>query len=238
MIKKQAIMSIINLIKSQISPELISQVATQLGESESGVSKATRSLLPAVLGSLADNADKPNVLDAITKTDSNGFLENLLGNSFNNSHITTLLSSIFDEKISGLLNLISDYSGVSNSSASSLLNLVTGATLGSVNKYAIDNNLNTNDITSLLNEQKGLISSLLPAGLSLDSLGLENLLDGTKEETSKVTEKITEDFSNIKKEKTTSSYSSSDENNGSFWKWLLPILLLGLAAWFLWKQCH
>ena len=32
---------------------------------------------------------------------------------------------------------------------------------------------------------------------------------------------------------------NSDDNNGggSIWKWLLPLLLLALAAWFLWKQC-
>ena len=30
-----------------------------------------------------------------------------------------------------------------------------------------------------------------------------------------------------------------NDNNGggSIWKWLLPLLLLALAAWFLWKQC-
>lgn len=236
-------MSIINLIKSQLTPELVSQTAVQLGESESGISKAIGGLLPAVLGGLADNADKPGVLDAITGAASSGLLGNLLGGSSNNSIISTLLSSIFGDKIGGIVNLISNYSGVSNSSASSLLNLVTGATIGSVGKYATDNNLDSSGITNLLGEQKGLVSSLLPAGLSLGTLGLGNLFGGAKEEVSAATsvaaEKVSEVFSNAKKEVSGAapSNSSSDDNGGSFWKWLLPLLLLGLAAWFLWKQC-
>lgn len=236
-------MSIINLIKSQLTPELVSQTAVQLGESESGISKAIGGLLPAVLGGLADNANKPGVLDAITGATSSGLLGNLLGGSSNNSIISTLLSSIFGDKIGGIVNLISNYSGVSNSSASSLLNLVTGATIGSVGKYATDNNLDASGITNLLGEQKGLVSSLLPAGLSLGTLGLGNLFGGAKEEvsaaTSVATEKVSEVFSNAKKEVSGAapSNSSSDDNGGSFWKWLLPLLLLGLAAWFLWKQC-
>ena len=236
-------MSIIDLIKSQLTPELITQTATQLGESESGVSKAIGGLLPAVLGGLADNADKPGVLDSITGAASSGLLGNLLGGSSNNSLITTLLSSIFGDKIGGLLNLISGYSGISNSSASSLLNLVTGATLGSVGKYAADNNLSSSGITNLLGKQKGLVSSLLPAGLSLGSLGLGSLFGGAKEEVSSAasaaTEKVTTAFSDVKKEVSGAvpTNSSSDDNGGSFWKWLLPLLLLGLAAWFLWKQC-
>lgn len=236
-------MSIIDLIKSQLTPELITQSATQLGESESGVSKAIGGLLPAVLGGLADNADKPGVLDSITGAASSGLLGNLLGGSSNNSLITTLLSSIFGDKIGGLLNLISGYSGISNSSAGSLLNLVTGATLGSVGKYAADNNLSSSGITNLLGEQKGLVSSLLPAGLSLGSLGLGSLFGGAKEEVSSAasaaTEKATTAFSDVKKEVSGAvpTNSSSDDNGGSFWKWLLPLLLLGLAAWFIWKQC-
>lgn len=238
-------MSLIDLIKGQLGQEMVSQAATQLGESESGVSKAIGGLLPAVLGGLADNANKPGVLDAVTGAASSGLLGNLLGGSSNNSLVTTVLSSIFGDKMGGLLNLISGYSGVSNSSASSLLNMVTGATLGSVGKYAADNNLDASGITNLLGEQKGLVSSLLPAGLSLGTLGLGSLFGGAKESVSAAasatTSRVSEAVSDIKKEIPTPSYSSSssDDNGGggSFLKWLLPLLLLGLAAWFIWKQC-
>lgn len=234
-------MSIIELIKGQLSPELITNAASQLGESESGISKAIGGLLPAVIGGLASNSKNPTVLDAILGANSSGILNNLLGNTSNNSLITSVISAIFGDKLNGLLSLISGHSGVSNSSVSSLLNLVTGATLGSVGGYAQKHNLTTSGISDLLGEQKGLISSLLPAGLSLGSLGLGNLFADAKQEVSDAATKVASTFADVKKEipKTTPTYSSdNNDNGGGFWKWLLPLLLLGLVAWFLWKQCE
>jgi outer membrane protein OmpA-like peptidoglycan-associated protein len=236
-------MSIIDLIKSQLTPELITQTATQLGESESGISKAIGAILPAVVGGLANNSQNPTVLDAISGAHSSGILGNLLGNTSNNSFISTIISAIFGDKINGLINLISEHSGISNSSASSLLNLVTGATLGSVGSYAQNHNLDASGVSNLLGEQKGLLSSLLPAGLSLGSLGLGNLFGNAEESVSATTTKINETISDIKQEipKTTPTYTSNnndDNGGGGFWKWLLPLLLLGLASWFLWKQCN
>ncbi|MCB4234988.1 DUF937 domain-containing protein [Kaistella anthropi] len=152
---------------------LVSQAASQFGESESGISKAISGLLPAVVGGLANNADKPEVLDAITASASSGLLGNLLGGSSNNSLITNVLSTIFGDKIGGLVNAVASYAGISNSSSNSLLNMVTGASLGSLGKYAADSNLGASELSRLLKDQKGIVSSLLPAGLSLASLGLE-----------------------------------------------------------------
>ena len=190
-------LNVIDLIKGQLGPALVSQAASQLGESESGISKAIGGLLPAVVGGLANNSDNPGVLDAITNASSSGILGNLLGNSSNNSVISNLLSTIFGDKLSGLVNSIATFAGISNNSSSSLLNLVTGATAGSIGKYAADNNLGQSGISSLLNDQKGIVSSLLPEGLS----------------------------------------QKNNEGGGSIWKWLLPLLLLIAAAYFIWKQC-
>ena len=238
-------MSIINLIKEQLSPELVSKVATELGESESGVSKAIGGLLPAILGGFVHQSQNTNILNSISEANSSGISGNLLGNNSNNSIITNVLSSIFGDKISGLINLISSHSGVSNSSANSLLNLVTGATLGSIGKYATDHHLDNNGISNVLNEQKGLISSLLPAGLSLGALGLGDLLGSAKENLSETVSSISENVSHsnsgVRKETPKVAQYPSNHNNdegGSFWKWLLPLILLGLASWFLWKQCE
>ncbi|WHF52349.1 OmpA family protein [Chryseobacterium gotjawalense] len=231
-------LNIIDLIKGQLGPALISQAASQYGESESGISKAISGLLPAVVGGMANNADKPGVLDAITGAASSGMLGNLLGGTSNSSLITTVLTAIFGDKIGGIVNAISSYSGVSNSTSSSLLNMVTGATLGSVGKYAADNNIGVSGITSLLHDQKGIVSSLLPAGLSLASLGVGNLFGGHEAETVKVTSYDQPKVEVNRGGNTNSHPAPSDNNNegGSIWKWLLPLILLALAAWFLWKQ--
>ena len=245
-------LNLIDLIKGQLGPATISQAATQLGESESGISKAISGLLPAIIGGLANNADKPGVLDGITGASSSDLLGNLLGGTSNNSLITTILTSIFGDKIGALVNSISSFSGVSNSSSNSLLNMVTGATVGSLGKYASENNLDSSGVKTLLHDQKGIVSSLLPAGLSLASLGMGNWFGGddtlsaaTTTTTGLDTEKVkvtSYDEPKVEVNRGGNTHVNVDntENNegGSIWKWLLPLLLLALAAWFLWKQCN
>ena len=234
-------LNVIDLIKGQLGPALVSQAATQYGESESGISKAISGLLPAVVGGLANNADKPGVLDAITGAASSGLLGNLLGDSSNNSLVSTVLSAIFGDKIGGLVNAVAGYAGISNSSSNSLLNMVTGASLGSLGKYATDNNLDASGLSGLLKDQKGVVPSLLPAGLSLASLGLGNWFGSDASvETEKV--KVTSyDQPKVEVNRGGNTHVNVDRNDnnggGSIWKWLLPLLLLALAAWFLWKQC-
>lgn len=236
-------LNVIDLIKGQLGPALVSQAASQYGESESGISKAISGLLPAVVGGLANNSSNSTVLDAITGASSSGLLGNLLGGSSNNSLISSVLSAIFGDKVGGLVNAVSNFAGIGSSSTNSLLNLVTGAALGSVGKYAADNNLDRSGLTSLLNDQKGIVSSLLPAGLSLASLGLGNWFGGEKTvnvDTDKVrVSSYDEPKVEVNRGGATHVNVDRNDNNdgGSIWRWLLPLLLLLLAGWFLWKQC-
>lgn len=234
-------LNIIDHIKGQLGSELISQAASQLGESEAGVSKAISGLLPVIVGGLANNSDNPVVLDTISNASSNGMLGNSLDASSTNSNISGLLSSVFGDKLSGIINSIATFSGVSNNSSSALLNLVTGATVGTVGKYATDHNLDRNGISSLLNDQKDAVSALLPAGLSLASLNVgdwtarykfDNDQDAIKpvtHEEPKVTRSVAEGG--------TFPDRPTSAEGGSIWKWLLPLLLLIAAGYFLWDQC-
>lgn len=231
-------LNVIDLIKGQLGPALVSQAASQLGESESGISKAIGGLLPAVVGGLANNADKPAVLDAITGAASSGLLSNLLGGTQNNSLISSVLSAIFGDKVGGLVNAISSFAGVSNSSSNSLLNLVTGAALGALGKHSADSGLDRFGITKLLGDQKGIVSTLLPAGLSLASLGLGHF---GGQDAEKVKVSSYDEPKKVEVNRGGATHVNVDnENNGggSIWKWLLPLLLLLLAGWFLWKQCN
>lgn len=236
-------LNIIDLIKGQLGPALVSQAATQYGESESGISKAISGLLPAVVGGLANKSNDSVILDALTGPSTSGLLGNLFGGSQQNSMINSVLSSIFGDKISGLINTIAGFAGIRNGSASSLLNLVTGATLGSVAKYAADQNLDRNGISSLLNDQKGIVSTLLPAGLSLASLGF-----GDKTPDPIVTEPVSPEVK-VEEPRVTpvsepkvevhraGSTHEPVSGGGSIWKWLLPLLLLLAIGYFLFKQC-
>lgn len=235
-------LNIIDLIKGQLGPAWVSQAATQLGESESSISKAISGLIPAVVGGAANNSDNPILLDAIVSSESSGLLGNLLGNASGNSLISSVISTIFGDKLSGLVNSIASFAGIGSGSANSLLNTVTAATLGSVGKVAGDTGLDRNGITNLLRDQKGIVSTLLPAGLSLASLGFGNDdsytsgRDVNPEPTATVSSAKPAEVEVNRSGQTHTTASSS--GGGSIWKWLLPLLLLLAAGYFLFKQCE
>ncbi|MCD0477428.1 OmpA family protein [Chryseobacterium sp. LC2016-29] len=235
-------LNIIDLIKGQLGSALVSQAASQLGESEAGISKAVSGLLPVIVGGLANNSDNPAVLDSVSNASSQGILGNLLDTASNNSMISGLLSSIFGDKLSGIINTIATYAGISNNSSSSLLNLVTGATVGSVGKYAAENNLDKSGISSLLNDQKGIVSTLLPAGLSLASLNIGDWAKGYKFDNDAIPNPP-HDEPKVEVTRSVADGGTFPNNptpseGGSIWKWLLPLLLLIAASYFLWKQCN
>ena len=226
---------IFDLIKDQLGSSFVSEASNQLGENESGISKALGALLPVVLGGLANNSNNSTVLDTLSNSSSSGLLGNLFGNSSNNSMISTLLSAIFGDKIGGLVNTISNFSGLSNSSSSSLLDWVTGATTGTIGKYASDNNLGRSGIASLLDDQKGIVSSLLPAGLSLASLGIGNWFGSDDKEN------VTSTYSSSSTSTSSHTTRRTDDDNGGggmgWLKWLIPLILLLLLGAWLFKQC-
>lgn len=190
-------LNIIDLVKGQLGPALVSQAATKLGESESGISKAINGLLPVVLGGLTDNVGKPGVFDAIKGAATSGILGNLLGGSADNSIISSILPMLFGDKKDGVIGEVAKYAGISNNSSNSLLNMVTGATLGSVGKYAADNNLDASGVTNLLENQKSGISSLLPVGFSLGALGLGGILGGVADKVTDVTDTVVDGVGSV-----------------------------------------
>lgn len=238
-------LNIIDLIKGQLGAALVSQTASQLGESESGISKAISGLLPVVIGGLANNSDNPTVLDTVANSSSNGILGSLSSATSGNSFISGLLTSIFGDKLSGIINSVATYAGISNNSSSSLLNMVTGATVGSIGKYASENNLDRNGIASLLNDQKGIISTLLPAGLSLASLNVGDWAKGYGFEGNEnpATKPVVDAPPRVEVTRSTAETGTfpdrtTSSEGGSIWKWLLPVILLLAASYFLWQQCR
>ncbi len=253
--------NLIDLIKGQLGTATISQTATQLGESESGISKAISTLLPSVLGGFVNSNAQSELLAAVKESSNSGQGSDLLENdSSNDSVISRILSLIFGDgdKLAAITNSVSHYAGISNESTNSLLRLVTGATAGTLGRYALQNNLDTASFQNLLTEQKNNLSAILPAGFSFASLGLGNWFGSSEPEivnvvpepmqtpvadvnpVTPVTEKaLTTEASKIEVSRsgTTHEIAGNHDSGGSIWKWLLPLLLLLLLGWFFWKQC-
>lgn len=241
--------NLLDLIKGELGSSAISQTATQLGESESSVSKAISAFLPAIVGGIAGSSEKSSILEILKQAVSAGVLPNLLngfGGDLGSSTISNLVSLIYGNKTDSIIGSVSNFAGISEGSSKSILNLTTGATAGILGKYALDNHLDESSFSNLMNGQKSNLSSLLPAGFSLASLGLGNLFGGDNEEAANLTSeapKYEETIATasapkveVNRSGTTHEIASAD-SGGSIWKWLLPLLLLLLLGWFLWKQC-
>lgn len=253
--------NLIDLIKGQLGTATISQTATQLGESESGISKAISALLPSVLGGFVNSTAQSELLSSVKESSNSNQGSDLLENhSSNDSVISRILSLIFGDgdKLAAITNSVSHYAGISNESTSSLLRLVTGATAGTLGRYALQNNLDTASFQNLLTEQKNNLSAILPAGFSFASLGLGNWFGSAEPEivnvvpepmqtpladvnpVTPVTEKtVTTEAPKIEvnRSATTHEIAGNHDSGGNIWKWLLPLLLLLLLGWFFWKQC-
>lgn len=223
-------MSIIEKIKENFSPEFISELATQLGESESRVSKAIAVLLPATLGNICINSKNEKILKAISDIDNEKISKNLLSESQQNKIVNSIKETLFSKEPEKLFTITEEHSGIEDSNSKIILNTVIAATLATLKNEIQKQNIDGKNISELLNEQKSLICSIIPAGLSLESFGLEHR--------DTPVEKILHEEKNIEKlQKPTqkSPKATNKKNNAGFWNWLLPLILLGLAAWFFWK---
>lgn len=223
-------MSIIEKIKENFSPEIISELATQLGESESRVSKTIAVLLPATLGNICINSKNEKILKAISDIDNEKISKNLLSESQQNKIVNSIKETLFTKESEKLFTITEEHSGIEDSNSKIILNTVIAATLETLKNEIQKQNIDGKNISELLNEQKSLICSIIPAGLSLESFGLEHK--------DTPVEKILHEEKNIEKpQKPTQKLpkTSNKQNNADLWNWLLPLILLGLAAWFFWK---
>ncbi|WP_300670640.1 OmpA family protein [Soonwooa sp.] len=251
--------NLIDLIKGQLTPEIVSQVSTHLGENNSNVSNAISAFLPAIVGGMANNSGDGGIFNSLKSLASSDFVSQMTSGSDSvAATIKSVISTIFGSKTDTVVNTVSNFAGVSPASGHQLLDLVGGSTFGFLGKYISDNNLDHNAFTNLLNDQKGIVSSLLPAGLSLAGLGLGGAAAAAS--TATPTVEVPKPVVNTETEyvesgahvtrsgdvhtptsKPTPTPPPSNNNDngggGSILKWLLPLLLLLLVGFFLWKQC-
>lgn len=228
--------NLLTAAKSLITNELVSKASSFLGESEGGVSKALSGILPSLVAGIADKANNNGGANTVSnlalQAHSTGFLDNL-GGFFSNDNGGSLLnkgvgilSSLFGEnKAQSLTSLISNFAGIKSTSATSLLSMATPMVLGILGKQVAANHLNGSGIASFMADQKKSLSTALPSGLNLSSVFGD------------ASEKITTAAPRIQY-----SANETSQKSGGLLKWLLPLLLLvlaALAAWYLMgKGCN
>ena len=179
--------NLLETVNGLFTNDVISKAAATLGEGENRIEKAVSAVVPSVLTGILNKAGAGrtaanNLLDMAKQASGSGVLGNL-GNLLSGtgggiSSLMNMAGSLFGDKLGGITSLISGYSGIKPSSASTLINLATPAALGAIGKHATQNNLDTGGFISMLMSQKDRILGAIPSGLGLASaFGLGNLND-------------------------------------------------------------
>jgi outer membrane protein OmpA-like peptidoglycan-associated protein len=167
--------NLIDSIQGFFNNDFISRAASSLGEGEDGIRKALLAAVPTSLAGLLNKTnaegDGSSVLGLAQQALSgvgSGNMSETIGSAA--SGVKNWASGIFGDKLGPISQVISKFAGVKESSATTLVNSASAATLGAVGKYASDNNLNASGIKSFLQSQKDSILSALPSGLNLGSI--------------------------------------------------------------------
>ncbi len=137
-----------------------------LGESPSVTSSGLSAVLPALIGGLVNKGSTAEGANGLLTMLNNpqidsgilGSLGSLFGNGSSQasglvSLGTTLMGSLFGDKVGGLSSVISSVAGLKGSSATSMLGLAVPIILGLLKSHVGQNNLNPSGLMDLLKGQ-------------------------------------------------------------------------------------
>lgn len=165
--------NLIDSVRGLLGADLVPNASAQLHEDESSVQRAMSGIVPAVLSGIiqkAGSGDAGRVLAMAKNTANSGMLSsisNFLGNNSLLEKGTDLLRVIFGSRINDVVNLISNFSGIKSSSASSLMSVAAPAALGAIGVHATSTNMDDRSLLSFLDSQKETVMNAIPSELNL-----------------------------------------------------------------------
>ncbi len=260
--------NLIDIVKQQLTGGILDKVTSLLGEEKNSINTGLNVVLPSVLGGMANKATDINgaqsLLSALTSGNHDGSIFNSLSSMLGGGSATqglmnsgsSLINSLFGNKLASIIDFISTHAGIKNSSATSLMSMAAPLLLGSIGKQ-LGGNASVATLMSLLGSQLSHIQAALPAGaskvLGLNNISLENpLTHSIHDAATRVTSvasntlhKVEDAASNTlhKAENAASNtlHKVEDEASGLNFNSILPWLLLGLAALlglYLFRTCN
>ena len=169
--------SLISEITQHFTPEVVRSARSMIGESEPSTYKALQVAAPTVLSGMANMASSSeganNLTNMIREGGNAGLSENLIslfrGGSATNYGASAgqrQLGKLFGGNTSSVMELVAKSGGVSTSSASMLMSLITPLTLGVVGKRMATEASGSSGLTDLLSRHRDEISAAAPSGLS------------------------------------------------------------------------
>lgn len=212
--------SLLGLVKDQLSDKMIGRAGSLLGLPTGDARSAVMSSLPAVLGGLGSKVatlDGAKSLLSVIKDKKlgAGTLTDMIEKKDDLADMGSgLASSIFGGSQNSILDRVTSLSGLGRDKSSKLLSFLTPAVMGTVGKAVSDKNLDAAGLQNLFGDYK---------------TGLSGIASSAKATASSAT-------SSAKTAATSTAKAATGGSGGGgglgFLKWLLPLALLGLAAWW------
>lgn len=220
--------NLIETVKNYFTDEFTNQASSKLGESNSGIVKALTAIIPTSLAGILMKATSGNDgAGSILEMAKNAMASNEGSpESTSPEKGSSMLSEIFGANKSMIGSAISNFAGIKDSSAGSLMSMGLPAIMGILGKHAEQNNLSASGLAGFLSSQKDHILRAMPAGLSSITglLGLGSLPGAAP---------ITGDP--IKEH----AEAIIDKPGGNRWLWPLIIIVAAIALlWYMSRSCN
>jgi hypothetical protein len=217
-------MNIVELLKSQLSSDVIGNLSRSIGEDEAKTRAAVGAAAPAVLAGLSglasSGAGAQKLTDAVGAlgADGAGNLAGMLtgqGGRVLLEQGEKLVASLFGGSAAGIVAALAKYTGLPQATIQKVVSLLLPMILGFVGKQfkGKEKELSAQSLTDFFADQKTNIAGALPSGLSLASIpGVQ-----TAENAARV------------------AAGAAQDAGKSLSRWILPLAACLLVALLLWK---
>jgi outer membrane protein OmpA-like peptidoglycan-associated protein len=170
--------TLLDSFRNFLTPDTVSSVASQFGESESGISRGLTSGFGAILLGLLHRTSDPGamqdvhglVTQAIADTDgqADGGAPSMLGagSAGLGALGSRLLSMVFGGNSAAISDAVGRTSGVKSATASSILSILAPVVLSILGRRVRTEGLSADGLTSLLTKEADSIRDMAPAGLA------------------------------------------------------------------------
>lgn len=164
-------------VKNYFNNNLVTIIAGYFRESETVVRYGLNAVIPVSLAGIVLKAESsPETLFNLAKeARRTGILNSFekmfeLGSNGVPTIGPSLIGNIFGEKFGKITNSISNFTGIKDATAFSLLGTILTLELGLIAEYADKNNLSSTALSSIIGFQKKSFFSVIPEGLNISGL--------------------------------------------------------------------
>lgn len=230
--------NLIEMVKNYFTADFTNQASSALGENTSGISKALSAIIPTSLAGILNKSNSGtaganDVFEMAKSSVNNISTSNSVPLAVDQAKGNSIMTGLFDGKQSAIIGAISAFSGIKDSSTSSLMSMALPAIMGLLGRHAEQNNLSASGLAGFLSSQKDHIMQAMPAGLTslAGMLGLSSL-EGAASHLKSTDLKNTA-HSPIDDVKTISETRTA--------KWLVPlivILIVIAGLWYFSRSCN